>query len=41
MATTPPLAVIEFVDRDVDAKGKDFGPGADAGRGRVRPLVRG
>ncbi len=26
MATTPPLAVIEFVDRDVDAKGKDSGP---------------
>jgi large subunit ribosomal protein L17 len=25
-----PMAVIEFVDRDVDAKGKDSGPAADA-----------
>ena len=25
-ATTPPMAVIEFVDRDVDAKGQDSGP---------------
>ena len=25
-ATTPPMAVIEFVDRDVDAKGLDSGP---------------
>jgi hypothetical protein len=25
-----PMAVIEFVDRDVDAKGKDSGPSADA-----------
>ena len=25
-----PMAVIEFVDRDVDAKGKDSGPVADA-----------
>ena len=28
------MAVIEFVDRDVDAKGKDFGAGAGEGRGR-------
>lgn len=26
-----PMAVIEFVDRDVDAKGKDSGPVAEAG----------
>lgn len=26
-----PLAVIEFVDRDVDAKGKDSGPAQNAG----------
>ncbi len=26
MATTPPMAVIEFVDRDVNAKGLDSGP---------------
>ena len=28
-----PMAVIEFVDRDVDAKGLDSGPGAGKGRG--------
>ena len=27
------MAVIEFVDRDVEAKGKDFGPGTSRGRG--------
>lgn len=32
-----PIAIIEFVDRDVDAKGQDFGPGAD--RGRIRRRV--
>jgi large subunit ribosomal protein L17 len=26
-----PLGVIEFVDRDVDAKGADFGPGEEKG----------
>ena len=31
-ATTPPMAVIEFVDRDVDAKGKELRSGA----GKVR-----
>ncbi len=29
-----PAAVIEFVDRDVNAKGQDFGPDYEDGRGR-------
>ena len=36
-----PIAVIEFVDRDVEAKGKDFraGPGARRGDGFGRRIV--
>ena len=30
MSDASPMAVIEFVDRDVDAKGKDSGPTAEA-----------
>ena len=31
-----PIAVIEFVDRDVAAKGQDSGPGDERGRARSR-----
>src|SRR5690349_1997257 len=30
-----PMAVIEFVDRDVDAKGQDSGPPPDASKGEL------
>ncbi len=36
MSDAAPIAVIEFVDRDVSAKGQDFGPGDDRGRVRSR-----
>ena len=37
-----PMAIIEFIDRDVDAKGKDSGPGGSGrrGRGLILALMR-